>query len=241
MRMESVLRQLTYSMVSFVPFLLEYDRYRDPSHANGTNGTQPTARPTLKDLVLCDPSILEPMMLFCTHALRMRDTRCCTTICKVFRTIVPLFQSDDAPAPQVREFICTEVLKACITSLNEPYFAEMQKDLASLIAQIILHYHRRTPTPRDVMLSLPDMAAAKVDKAFSRISKAASERQQRALVLELLEGVRGVSIYEAGKIARETPRKKAVQQQYMEVEQRPVVADGEEAVLDGVAGLFGEG
>ncbi|KAK4549064.1 hypothetical protein LTR36_007520 [Oleoguttula mirabilis] len=241
MRMESVLRQLTYSMVSFVPFLLEFDRQQPTSQ--GSNGVQAPAKPTLSDLVLSDPTVLEPLILFCTHALRMRDTRCCVTICKVFRSIVPLFVSSNAPAPQVREFICTEVLKACITSINEPYFADMQKDLAALIAQILLLYSPLTNTPRDVLLSLPDMSASKVDKALSKMGKAQSERQQRALVLELLEGVRGVSIYEAGKIARETPKNKGksgLQQQYMEVEQRPAIENGEEAGLEGVAGLFGD-
>lgn len=241
MRMESVLRQLTYSMVSFVPFLLEFDRQQ---HAQqGSNGSHAPAKPTLSDLVLSDPTVLEPLILFCTHALRMRDTRCCVTICKVFRSIVPLFQSDNAPAPQVREFLCTEVLKACITSLNEPYFADMQKDLAALIAQIIVLYSRLTSTPRDVLLSLPDMNAGKVDKAVGKVCKAQSERQQRALVLELLEGVRGVSIYEVGKIARETPKGKGrngVQQQYMEAEQRPAAQNGDDEGLESVAGLFGD-
>ncbi|TKA66990.1 hypothetical protein B0A55_11192 [Friedmanniomyces simplex] len=262
MRMESVLRQLTFSMVSFVPFLLEYDgqqRQPPPTRNGTTNGSHHgPARPTLSDIVLSNPTVLEPMMLFCTHALRMRDTRCCTIICKAFRTIIPLFQSADdgvnapAAAPQVREFICTEVLKACITSLNEPYFADMQKDLASLIAHIILLYCGLTNTPREVMLSLPDMPASKVDKAFGKIAKAGSERLQRALVLELLEGVRGVSIYEAGKIvaARETPKGlsgrggggNGVRQQYMEVEQGgPAITNGDEVGLEGVAGLFGEG
>lgn len=248
MRMESVLRQLTYSMVSFVPFLLDYDRSQHAPNGNGSNGLHGSDKPTLDDLVLSDPTILEPMLLFCTHALRMRDTRCCTLICKVFRQIVPLFNSSDrAAAPQVREFLSTEVLKACITSLNEPYFADMQKDLAALIAQIISLYSRHTSTPRDVLLSLPDMSAAKVDKALTKIGKAASERQQRSLVLELLEGVRGVSIYEQGKIARATPvkgRSKAgVQERFMEVEQQAVgvVAEGDERGLEDIAGLFGEG
>ncbi|KAK5126308.1 hypothetical protein LTR85_010544 [Meristemomyces frigidus] len=241
MRMESVLRQLTYSMVSFVPFLLEFDRQQPVSQ--GSNGAHAPAKPTLSDLVLSDPTVLEPLILFCTHALRMRDTRCCVTICKVFRSIVPLFQSSNAPAPQVREFICTEVLKACITSINEPYFADMQKDLAALIAQIVLLYSRLTNTPRDVLLSLPDMNASKVDKALAKMNKAQSERQQRALVLELLAGVRGVSIYEVGKIARETPKQKGksgVQEQYMEVEQRATIENGEETGLESVAALFGD-
>lgn len=233
MRAESVLRQLTYSMVSFVPFLLEYDQQtthqhqqRGRGHMNGNgvvadiddgpgdNNTQPG----LADLVLADPAVLEPMILFCTHALRMKDSRCCSTICRVFRTLIPRFQGssstassitpkpeeDNSPSStisQVREFICTEVLKACITSLHEPYFAELQKDLAALIAQIVRLYAPLTDTPHVVLASLPDMPAERVARAVRRIvGSTLTERQQRGVVLELLERVRGIGIHEAGKI-----------------------------------------
>ncbi|KAK4612218.1 hypothetical protein CLAFUW4_12728 [Fulvia fulva] len=250
MRTESVLRQLTFSMVSFVPFLLEYDRQPQTNgHANGHNHSQ--AKPLLSDLVLSDASVLEPLILFCTHALRMRDGRCCSTICKVFRGIVPMFASTSGSgsvsaetAAQVREFICTEVLKACITSLNEPYFADLQKDLAALIAQILLLYGGKTPTPRDILLSLPDITANKVDRAMARINKTQNERQQRALVLELLEGVRGVSIYEQGKVkqngASAAKKKVGINERYMEVEQGPKVVQGEEQGLESMAAMFGD-
>lgn len=248
MRTESVLRALTYSMVSFVPFLLEYDQIPVPSHRNNKDGNDDNSppKPLLSDIVLSDPSVLEPVLLFCTHALRVRDTRCCTTICRTFRTLVPLFGGLDAPAPQVREFISTEVLKACITSLNEPYFADLQKDLASLIAHILLLYAPKTDTPRQVLLSLPDMSEKKVDKTLGKICKqpAPSERQLRALVLDLLEGVRGVSIYEAGKITMAAPvarKKEKVRERYMEVEQQPTLTNGGEVGLESVAELFGSG
>ncbi|KAK0857167.1 karyopherin [Friedmanniomyces endolithicus] len=277
MRVESVLRQLTFSMVSFVPFLLEYDRQQQqptPPLRNGTAATNgsshhhhaPARHPTLSEIVLSDPSVLEPLMLFCTHALRMRDTRCCTIICKAFRTIIPLFQAPTTPNPtspptissfnnnndnaaQVREFISTAVLQSCITSLHDPYFADMQKDLASLIAHVILLYSPSTDTPREVLCSLPDMTVARVEKAFARIGKAGgSERVLRAVVLELLEGVRGVGIYEAGRIGVAgigagggEAGKRGVRREYMEVETGPArVGEGEEVGLEGVAGLFGE-
>ena len=247
MRKESVLRQLTYSTVSFVAFLFEHEKPPPRQSSNG-NGTQtPIAsaspKPTLHDLVLSDPSVLEPLILFCTHALRMQDSRCCTTVCKLFASLVPQFTSAD---PQVREFIASDVLKACITSLNEPYFADMQRDLASLIAQILSLYCPLTATPRDILLSLPDMDEGRVDRDVRKIVDASSARGQRALVLEMLKGVRGVSIYEAGKIERESVQKKnttksGVQAQYMEVEQqRPGVTDGAEVGLEDVGGLFGD-
>ena len=56
----------------------------------------------------------------------------------------------------------------------------------------------------------------------------------------LLKDVRGVSIYEAGRIERESVRKPKVQQQYMEVEQ-PSIVDGKEVGLEDVGVLFGDG
>lgn len=276
MRTESVLRQLTYSMVSFVPFLLEYDRNAPPHpHTNGHVNGNGIARPQVSDLVLSDPSVLEPLIMFCTHALRMRDSRCCSTICKVFRSLIPMFAHTEAnpqpvlsPAPpqrenpistqtaeQVREFISDEVLRSCITSLNEPYFADLQKDLAALIAQIVLLYDStKTATPRNVLLSLPDMTDVKVDKALQRMGKLQSERQQRAIVLDLLEGVRGVSIYEMGKVEmakdkRKKDKDRGVRQEYtMEVDNgqrgmNKTAGDGgglDEEGVEGVAGLFGD-
>ncbi|EMD00164.1 hypothetical protein BAUCODRAFT_367095 [Baudoinia panamericana UAMH 10762] len=244
MRAESILRQLAYSMVCFVQSLLEIQ----PTPAdvtNGTNGTDAAPHPKIRDIVLQDPSILEPMLVFCNHVLRMRDTRCCTAICRVFRSVVPFFQADTLPMPEVREFICTEVLKACITSLHEPYFADMQKDLAALIANIILLYSRRTSTLRNVLLSLPGMTQHKVERTIEDISRVPSERKQRALVLGLLEDLRAVSIHEAGKIARPPPpqgirRGEGGQQAYMQIEQRPAITNGEETGLEDVAGLFGD-
>lgn len=86
------------------------------------------------------------------------------------------------------------------------------------------------------------MSPEKVDKAIARICKTQNDRQQRALVLDLLEGVRGISIHEAGRIAREAPRKQrsAMQQQYMEVEQKSAVVAGDDVGLDGIAGMFGD-
>ena len=55
MRMESVLRQLTFSMVSFVPFLLEYDSSPPPeANGNGVPIVAAVAKPTVSDVVLSD-------------------------------------------------------------------------------------------------------------------------------------------------------------------------------------------
>ncbi|KAI4849421.1 hypothetical protein E4T44_03358, partial [Aureobasidium sp. EXF-8845] len=237
MKAESVLRATTYAVVNFASTIL------DQRAADVIPSTQPQpSQLTMRTLVLSEASILEPLILFCTHALRMRDSRCCTLICRILRSILPTFTADTPPAPQVREFINTEVLKACITSLNEPYFVDVQRDLANLIANILALYSPLSSTARDVLLSLPDMGSGKVDTAIERIVETNSERTQRILVLELLEGVRGVSIHEAGKIDRRDHKAKrsAMQQQYMEVEQKPAGGKREQSPqLEGMAEMFG--
>ena len=263
MKAESILRATTYAVVSFASVLLDQKtgelanalfvlhptnrrltQFHVSENAPAENGPSTTANSTnsVRQLVLSTPEILEPLILFCTHTLRTRDSRCCTIICRVLRSMVPVFNESKPPGPQVREFISTEVLKACITSLNEPYFVDVQRDLATLIANIVHLYSDKTATPRAVMLSLPDMTARRVDDALLKIRNVASERQQRAVVLALLEGVRGVSIHEAGRFERGVPVKRsAMQQQFMEVEPaKTEIARGNSPGLEGMANMFGD-
>lgn len=171
----------------------------------------------------------------------MRDSRCCSVITRVLRSIVPEFSTDTPTAAEVREFISNEVLKACITSLHEPYFVDLQKDLAQLIATIFILYSPKTPTPRQILLSLPGMTEEQVDRVASRLMRIQSGRQQRALVLDLLDGLRGVSISEQGKIARQDPRKvrSAMQERYMNVDTvQQNRQRGGSPELGGVADMF---
>ena len=176
-------------------------------------------------------SIVEPLLMFCTHVIRMRDTRCCGIMLRVFRSIVPDFAvmeqseaaggssnnnskagaaaaADNNPIPAatasvVREYISSDVIKACITSIHEPYFVELQKDLASLVATTVREYAALTPTPRDVLLSLPDVDPTEVDAKIAFILRRdASPRQQRASVLDLLRDLKGVSISEMGRLSK---------------------------------------
>ena len=205
----------------------------------------------MRTFVLSNPSILEPLVLFCTHALRMRDSRSCSVVTRVLRSIVPAFQDSSeagsSAAPQVREFISTEVLKACITSIHEPYFVDLQRDLASLIASIILLYAPTTATPRHILLSLPGMGAEKVDRTLDRIIRQGKgdEKFQRAVVLDLLEGVRGVSIHEQGKIETSAPKGRTkVQERFMEVDPNAAgnaMGKQESPDLAGVGDMFGDG
>lgn len=186
--------------------------------------------------------IIEPLLVFCTHGIRMRDTRCCGMILRLFISLVPEFQGGQGqvrskqPGPAattsteaneasrantstsqadshcmipveissiVREYIASDVLKACLNSFHEPYFVEVQKELASLIAAIVVNYGSTTTTPQRILLSVPHVSTEKFEKLRPFMSKPESHpRQQRALVLDLLKDLKGVSVSEMGKLAK---------------------------------------
>lgn len=163
-------------------------------------------------------------------------------IAKVLRSIVPEFAGEAAVESNVREFIATEVLKACITSLHDPYFVELQKDFAQLIASILISYTPCTETPKQILLSLPGMAADKLDRSIRHLFKAQQNtRQQRAIVLDLLEGFRGVAIHEQGKLPKPDPKKirSAMQDKYMTGEVHAKDKNEKSPELEGVSAMFG--
>lgn len=159
-------------------------------------------------------------------------------------------------AHAIREYISTEVLQACITSFHEPYFVDLQKDLASLIAAIIVHYSPITETPRNVLRSLPNVNPADLDRLAVYMPKPGSHtRQQRAIVLDMLKELKGVSVSEMGKLQKSTGfgnsgRNKKVQrtkmaQAFMSDPQEGRQSSGANGsrggaddALDGVANLF---
>ncbi len=157
------------------------------------------------------------------------------------------------------------MLKACITSLHEPYFVELHKELGSLIASIISHYSTATTTPRQVLLSLPDIKQQDVDRTIDQVCQPGLQsRQQRALVLDLLRDLKGVSISEMGRLSKtaglktdsgrlgKRNRRSKMAQEFMTAPNTPSApgaaggdAGGRTEVgprqspdLDGVAGLF---
>ncbi|KAI9147868.1 Armadillo-type fold domain containing [Paramyrothecium foliicola] len=230
MKSESILRQVTYTAVVMVADFLDPTKPNPPTlqsraQSGVTEEDAADAFPSLRRFCLTRREIVEPLLVFCTHGIRMRDTRCCSMILRLFISLVPEFQghsqgskkqtqeggSSLAEASQVpaeisaaiREYISTDVLKACITSFHEPYFVEVQKELASLIAAVVVHYSPVTTTPRDVLLSLPNVNPAGLDRLAAYIPKPHMHtRQQRAIVLDLLKDLKGVSISEMGKLPK---------------------------------------
>lgn len=242
--------------------------------------------PSLRKFCLMNQEIVEPLLVFCCHGIRVRDTRSCNMVLRMFVSLVPEFGleppgskksqplplfgrepaertlQDSSPVPPetaavIREYMSTEVLRACITSFHEPYFVDLQKELASLIAAILVYYMPVTSTPRDVLLSLPNVNPADLERLGAYTAKPGSQtRQQRAVVLDMLKDLKGVSVSEMGKMPRSAgfgdggasskkPQRSKMAQAFMMVpEQQPrgVNGGGERGgtpdALDGVANLF---
>lgn len=204
----------------------------------------------MRKFCLTNLTILEPLLLFLTHAIRMRDSRCAGVVLRVFRSLIPDFAAglDSAHSSQIREYISSDVLKACISSLNEPYFVDLHKDLAQLIASILIYYSPVTNTPRQILLSLPGIEERSADKCIEYIMRQGMQpRQQRALVLDLLRDLKGISISEQGRISKtvSTARKERskMQQEFMKAEPaqtQPKPNSGAIEGLEGVAGMFDE-
>ncbi|KAK8053393.1 Protein MSN5 [Apiospora saccharicola] len=288
MKAESILRQLTYTAVMMVADFLDPARtskwnpgkrstefyIRSESDLQADDPVPESAQQpkrkylSLRKFCLSHSTILEPLLLFCTHAIRVRDTRCCSIMLRVFRTIPGEFMATETSESQfakmdddddgkreleetaipastastIREYISSNVLKACITSIHEPYFVDLQKDLAALIATILAYYAPLTSTPRDVLLSLPNIKPNEVDRILREVLKSNNSRNQRGHILELLKDLKGVSISEMGKLAKSIniqkpssknkPSRSRLAQQFM-------TANGsEEQGLEDVASLF---
>ena len=117
---------------------------------------------------------------------------------------------------------------------------ELQKDLAHLIAGVVFTYSAFTETPRQILQSLPDMTFEKVDHTMKQLFKARYSRQQRALILDLLQDLRGVSVSEQGKIVQPDPRqgRSALQEKYMIVDEQDRKRESTPE-LGGIAEMFG--
>ncbi|KAM4057971.1 hypothetical protein HRG_011077 [Hirsutella rhossiliensis] len=229
MKAESILRQVTYTAVLMVADFLDPTKSNPPTlksraEKDDGNGNGSSTFPSLRKFCLSRQEIVEPLLVFCTHGIRMRDTRCCGMTLRLFVSLVPEFHVDQARSSQggvdgrgglstvpaelasaIREYISSDVLKACVTSLHEPYFVEVQKELASLIAAILVYYGPSTTTPRNVLLSLPNVEAEELERLGAYMGKPGSHtRQQRAIVLDLLKDLKGVSVSEMGKLAKST-------------------------------------
>jgi exportin-5 len=228
MRDDSVLRQTTYKAVNMVAHWLnpkrELQLSTKKSIVNGNYLIDATQQ-TLREFVLSNVQFLEKLMTFVTHAITFKDTKSSYTMLSAVQRLVVDFASDHLltgdHSVAIREFISTTLLMAAITCLHDGYYADHQQYFAQLIATIWLSYglpshvpateetpaHERpalTTKPREVILSLPGMTEARVDEAAAQLLKEGGggtrSKKLRAIILSLLEGVRGVRVSELGKI-----------------------------------------
>ena len=250
MKAESILRQLSVAAVSLACTFLQPTQqgrkvsivcpitltgYSAYHRTNEGSKTQPESEPLAKT-AFANPAVLSSVIIFCTHVLRIRDSRSCTRIIALFRELIPelgrkgaggtVVVGQDIPpdtAAELREYFASEVLKNAIGSFHEPYFSDLQRDLAWLIAQIITYCGSFTETPRQVLMSLPNMSEQKIQDALASLTVARKEREKRDVILKLLENLRGVSIHELGKVAVPSSRikNKTIQEQYMKIEEAP--------------------
>jgi len=274
MRDDSVLRQTTSKAVNLVALWLDPVRESQlnvkKGAVNGHNLAADHREQTMREFVLSNVRVLEPLLVFCTHALAFRDTKSCYVMIVAAQRLVPVFASEqyisDEEAASIREFISTEMLKTAITSLNDGYFADNQQHFAQLIALIWLSYglpthvpateaspaHDRpalTSTPRNILLSLPGINETKIDAAATQLMlEALSGRTKkwRAILLSLLESVRGVRLSELGKIdtRRQQSRilEKYKQRELLDMQglEDASKANGDDGEgLEGVADMFG--
>ncbi|RVX75416.1 hypothetical protein B0A52_00769 [Exophiala mesophila] len=275
MRDDSVLRQTTYKGVNLVTYWLNTKREQQltskKSIVNGNYLSQDNQQ-SMREFLLSNTQILDRLLVFITHAIAFKDTKCAYNMLMAATRLVPDFGNDQyisgEVAEAVRGFISSDMLKTAITCLNDGYFADHQQHYAQLIATIWMSYglpvhvpasetgpaHDRpalTSAPRDVILSLPGMTEAKVDQAAAQLLQEGSggsgkHKKLRAIVLSLLEGVRGVRLSELGKIDMRPQQSKILEKykqrellgmQGLEESHHVNTDDGPD--LGGVADMFG--
>ncbi|PNS21929.1 hypothetical protein CAC42_527 [Sphaceloma murrayae] len=254
MKSDSIVRSTTHAVVTFAHRMLVPSQLGSRPNRHGAADHETPLHTTL----LSNKVTAIPIMAFLTDALRMRDSRCVAITTHVIRSAIAQYiamttSTADRPPPSdeqvetaalVQEYLETICLQAAVTSLNEQYFVDIQKDLASLIASIIHNYTPRSNRAANFLLSIPALNAQRVETAVKRVVGSHREREQRAVVLELLEGIRGVRMSEVGKIGiggnprSEKREKNKWTQSGMEVESGGIVR-GNTPPEGGLGDMFG--
>lgn len=191
MKADSVVRATTHAFITFASKILA-----------SVQGAGPDS---FRTIVMNNPATAPPIVNFLIASLRMRDSRCVTITTQIFRSIIPFVAHQQDPdkaelMTMIQQSLATDGLQTAIMSLNDQHFVDIHKDLASLIACIIDNCPVNDDMPTQVLKSLQNMDPVRVDNAVKGIRSSNREREQRAIVLGLLEGIRGVRISELGKL-----------------------------------------
>ena len=159
-----------------------------------------TTEGSMRAYVLSTVDILQQLMSFCTHVIQIPDTRSCSVILRVLRTLSRDFLGQTELGPAMREYMSGDVLKAAITSFHDSRLVDVQKELISLVVIIYVSYSPLSPTARNNLMSLPGVTEEKMQRVHDALLTAKDTRHTRSLMLSLLEGVRAVSVSEQGKV-----------------------------------------
>ena len=245
MKDESILRQLMFASVGMLSGLVGPPKpslmKSAPAAALASTNELESAQST-RSFSLQTPEVLQPILVFCNHALRMRDTRSCQSIANILVSLIPEFLDSSPVHVDVREYLASEVLKSCITSIHDSYFVDVQRELAMVVASIVQQYSSTTETIQAVLLTLPGMTVEKVLNLFRQLHRTrTNHKQQRAVVLVFLDNLRGVSVSEQGRVGKPDPKKirSAAQERHMIMEIKPKEERQPSPELEGVATMFG--
>ena len=245
MKAESVLRELSFSAVSLVCKLLQPAGLPKKIETN-SSGLAKSMDP-LSLVIYQNPRVLSSIMPFCSHVIRMRDTRSCNKVIHLLLGLVSqlnteLMQCTQQVTQELREFFASDVLKSAISSFHEPYFADLQLDLATMISEILMACEGFTDTPFQTVLELPEMSSSNARQAFINVKKAKALRARGKIMLKLLENLRGVGVHELGKISTPSSnrRRKTIQEQYTKMDDdTPRIQRGGSPESGAMTDLFG--
>ncbi|KHJ32173.1 putative arm repeat-containing protein [Erysiphe necator] len=254
MKQESLLRQVTHAAVMMIGTFLDPSRanFPNPKDCSTLGLSTNTSFPSMRMFCLSSPGVVEPILTFLSHAIEMRDTRSCGVALRIFRSIIPEFsqkkdklneKENTEILASIREFICHNVLMACISSLNEPYFVDLQRDIVNCIVSILVYYCEESTTPRQVLLKIPKVGEEAVNKCLQNIiNPTIQARHQRALVLDLLNDIKGVSISEQGRLSKPPAsscrrERSKMHQAFMSSTTATVKSNGS-PILESIANLF---
>jgi len=188
---ESLLRQMSGAGVKLLLALIGPAAI--PKDIPAAKKDKETAIPQ-REFLLTNNAVLEKFLPLCTRLLTIHDTRSCSSAIRIFRSILP--ELVDA-GPEVKTYICTQIFRSALEAMHDPYFSELQRDIAYVITVIYVGFSDFSLAPRETLASV--LPEARVAKLHERLETTRSQRTQRSVILEALESIKGVPRSEMGR------------------------------------------
>lgn len=177
---ESLLRHLSYAVVKLMSDLLvpPVTTLRTDRAAVGSG------RSPMSDWLLKQQDIVGGIMLLLSFCLTINDTRTAIHAAKILRAITPVLMEIE----ELQRYVCHEVFSATIRCIHDSYFVAIQTDLINLLAHIYFLSLGKSTLPREILLSIPQMAndVGTVKQFEDKLANAKTDRTRRSLMHELL-------------------------------------------------------